>query len=237
MTNNHPTPQPHPDREALIAMLEQAMLSPASGSVVWTEEAIARMKSQVAYLADSILAKIGSPSVPEGEWTVDKLKALVKSPAVTNPLARDIAEAVIGDWCEKGDKRDNRDLIYQGAALALSLSSAPEPPVGDGWTQAALDVLSERKRQIEVEGWTPEHDDEHAAGELALAASCYASIAGRPEDVRVNFPAGRPQGRWPWDPSWFKPKGPREDLIRAGALILAEIERLDRLPPSSAEGK
>jgi len=37
-------------------------------------------------------------------------------------------------------------------------------------TKAALDVLAERRRQIEAEGWTPEHDDEHDAGALALAA-------------------------------------------------------------------
>lgn len=41
-------------------------------------------------------------------------------------------------------------------------------------TKAAADVLAERRRQIETEGWTPEHDDRHNAGEMALAASCYA---------------------------------------------------------------
>lgn len=44
-------------------------------------------------------------------------------------------------------------------------------------TQAALDVLAERRRQIEAEGWTPEHDDEHSNGELSDAAGCYALVA------------------------------------------------------------
>ena len=41
---------------------------------------------------------------------------------------------------------------------------------------------------------------------------------------------GAPFG-WPhtWDASWWKPKDRRRDLVRAGALIIAEIERLDRL--------
>ncbi|HCE9784511.1 TPA: hypothetical protein NH348_003290 [Pseudomonas aeruginosa] len=33
---------------------------------------------------------------------------------------------------------------------------------------------------------------------------------------------------WPWDEEWWKPKSARENLVRAGALVLAEIERLDR---------
>lgn len=34
---------------------------------------------------------------------------------------------------------------------------------------------------------------------------------------------------WPWSREWWKPKNPRRDLVKAGALIVAEIERLDRL--------
>lgn len=36
-------------------------------------------------------------------------------------------------------------------------------------------IAEERKRQIEVEGWTLEHDDEHRCGELSDAAVCYAT--------------------------------------------------------------
>lgn len=87
-------------------------------------------------------------------------------------------------------------------------------------TNAARDVLAERRRQIEAEGWTPEHDDEHGAGEMAAAAACYAlNAAGCGCEVARN---------WPWDGSWWKPTTSRRDLVKAGALILAEIERLDR---------
>ncbi|MDD9726093.1 hypothetical protein PVV74_11560 [Roseovarius sp. SK2] len=81
-------------------------------------------------------------------------------------------------------------------------------------------IAAERKRQIEQEGWTPEHDDTHVAGEMADAAACYARNSVDPEDC--------PKPIWPWSKDWWKPKTPREDLVRAGALIAAEIDRIDR---------
>jgi hypothetical protein len=92
---------------------------------------------------------------------------------------------------------------------------------------AARDVLAERKRQIEAECWTPQHDDEHGNGEMAKAAACYALGSQGWPQRGVNF--------WPWDASWWKPRDHRSNLVKAGALILAEIERLDRAastPPS-----
>jgi hypothetical protein len=85
------------------------------------------------------------------------------------------------------------------------------------------EVMDERIRQMLVEGWTPEHDDEHAEGEMALAASCYARSAANPGHYLARVPR-----RWPWDRLWWKPSGPRRELVKAAALIVAEIERLDR---------
>lgn len=88
-------------------------------------------------------------------------------------------------------------------------------------------ILSERIRQMEVEGWTPEHDEQHADGSLAKAAACYAVA----EELRE---AGRPRlpGFWPmsWDEEWFKPTPDDRirELAKAGALIAAEIDRLLR---------
>lgn len=33
---------------------------------------------------------------------------------------------------------------------------------------------------------------------------------------------------WPWDEQWWKPSTARRDMVKACALGLAEIERLDR---------
>lgn len=83
-------------------------------------------------------------------------------------------------------------------------------------------IAEERARQISAEGWTPEHDDEHARGELAVAGACYAMRAAH-ADTGHN-----PPGPWPWDQSWWKPRDPMRNLVRAGALIAAEIDRLQR---------
>ncbi len=91
-------------------------------------------------------------------------------------------------------------------------------------TKAANDVLAERCRQVEAEGWTPEHDDAHGVGELAIAAACYAGNAAGKWGIAT--------AAWPWAPKWWKPTNARRDLVKAGALILAEIERLDRQPPN-----
>lgn len=100
-------------------------------------------------------------------------------------------------------------------------------------------AIAERRRQIETEGWTPEHDDMHSAGEMAWAAVCYlqnAAVAAKMQGLgfltveqclerATSLPL--PQ-IWPWDPAWWKPSGQRRDLIKACALIIAEIERIDR---------
>ncbi len=86
-------------------------------------------------------------------------------------------------------------------------------------TKATADVLAERSRQVEKEGYEPAHDDEHADGSLAMAAACYADKE-RPQSMCP--------GRWPWSADSWKPKDRRTDLVRAAALLLAEIERMDR---------
>lgn len=86
------------------------------------------------------------------------------------------------------------------------------------------EISAERRRQIEVEGWTPEHDDGHSSEEMARAAASYVlSHAGLIESAFDAWLDG-------WGREWFKPNpvDSRRDLIKAAALILAEVERLDR---------
>lgn len=95
------------------------------------------------------------------------------------------------------------------------------------------EIAAERRRQVEAEGWSTKHDDEHGNGELAAAGAAYAFSAS----TEGRYLAADPLGFWPWDKSWWKPKGARRDLIRAAALIVAEIERIDRadtLTPEAA---
>jgi hypothetical protein len=88
-------------------------------------------------------------------------------------------------------------------------------------------IAQERERQIEKEGWTAEHDADHTEGQLAKAAACYAfdAVALPTIDAkRFIF------DNWPWSRKWWKPTP--DDTIRqltkAGALIAAEIDRLQR---------
>lgn len=95
------------------------------------------------------------------------------------------------------------------------------------------EIADERLRQMQVEGYSSRSDDYHSQGQMAGAAACYAKhtnargwvFKSNPEDYQCE-PAS---GSWPWDEQHWKPKSPREDLVRAAALIVAEIERLDRL--------
>jgi hypothetical protein len=102
-------------------------------------------------------------------------------------------------------------------------------------TSAERDVIAERRRQVEGEGWTAEHDDEHHGGSLADAAACYAAHTALPSRIArtEDYRGGETlvPSIWPssWSPFWWKPKDRRRDLVRAGALIIAEIERHDRL--------
>lgn len=99
-------------------------------------------------------------------------------------------------------------------------------------SSAMKDVLQERERQIDIEGWAPHHDDAHRDGQLAAAAACYASHASKGASAYVNdlasYQAEPAPALWPWDADWWKPTTPRRDLEKAGALTLAEMERIDR---------
>ena len=85
------------------------------------------------------------------------------------------------------------------------------------------DIVQERDRQIVKEQFNAFHDDHHGNGELAQAAACYAE-----NSVDVDGPNNPVPAMWPWHDSWWKPSDRRRDLVKAGALIVAEIERLDR---------
>lgn len=105
-----------------------------------------------------------------------------------------------------------------------------------GLTKAAEDVLTERQRQVEKEGWTPGHDDNHDDGAMAQAAAVYALGAATDKPERSVIDEFGSEGTpyrihslWPWSREWHKPRSRRDDLVKAGALILAEIERLDRM--------
>ena len=117
-----------------------------------------------------------------------------------------------------------RALRWMRSWVSVPLYTCPEAPQGEELTQAARDVLAERARQINAKGWTPERDDAYNPGVLSEAGSIYALHAFDPRRAK-EVPEG-----WPWVDAWWKPsKSPRRNLEKACALILAEIERYDRV--------
>lgn len=97
-------------------------------------------------------------------------------------------------------------------------------------------MLDERRRQIEIEGWSAGHDAEHGDGSLLVVAMFYfrhgagLSLPMRPVSDEWVACKRVPIG-WPWAAEWWKPKTPARDLVRAGALCLAEIDRLRKIEP------
>ncbi len=91
-------------------------------------------------------------------------------------------------------------------------------------------IADERKRQVEVEGWTAEHDAAHKEEELALAAASYALPQYSRDALNRKYAKHHKDApvTWPWLEVWWKPT-PNDrirELVKAGALIAAEIDRL-----------
>lgn len=97
--------------------------------------------------------------------------------------------------------------------------------------RALVDVELERIRQVKKEGRTPEGDDAYQHGELAMAAMAYTQSSLRMAAGPTSYTDDEAVFWWPphWERAWFKRKTQRRDLVRAAALIVAEIERLDRI--------
>lgn len=95
---------------------------------------------------------------------------------------------------------------------------------------AARMVLVERARQRSDEGYDDAHDDKHVKGEISAAAASYAMAAsGQVKFNREAMDDIHPPSQWPWGSEWWKlSNDPKRTLIKAAALLLAEIERLDR---------
>lgn len=100
-------------------------------------------------------------------------------------------------------------------------------------SQAMVDVFNERQRQIETEGYSTAMDDSYKGNELVRASAGYVDhVVGRSWTYNKEMPEVYQNEEvpefWPWDDSFWKPKSPRNDLVRAAALLIAEIERIDR---------
>lgn len=182
------------------------------------------LREALAFYADDANWRQNGPLDPNSaNFTGGPARAALAAAPQPAPVDREELVRLLQIITRNGSLDDGRTLheVIADALLARGLRL----PGDETMTSAARDVLAERQRQINVEGWTPEDDDRYENGDLASAAACYiinVCEGGDPEGE------GRPPFGWPWDAKWWKPTAPRRDLVKAGALILAEIERLDR---------
>ena len=171
-----------------------------------------------------------APSVTQNADFVAAIDGSVKESA--DPLT---VVPIIAGTAQAADvpKPASADVV---PAAASSVSAEPEIPLGEpsapeagleAWSYygtrcpAAVDVLKERVRQVEGEGFGVESDDGYTDYQLPRAAICYAIKA-------AGLPSHRATLYWPFPAPAFKPTERRANLVKAAALLLAEIERLDR---------
>ena len=165
-------------------------------------------------------------SDPEVLATLDELEKTQKG----EKQWREVVDAFCvddADW-HKLTTSNNELISFLSQALCKQVDRIAELEAR-AFNPAILDVIAERQRQQSVEGWTPEHDNAYQNSELADAAACYAIHA---HNQGFSVPA-----HWPWSPDWWKQSGARRDLVKAGALIIAEIERIDRAAGIGVKGE
>jgi hypothetical protein len=175
-----------------------------------------------------------SPGMAPPMWLQEAMQAGIVRVQPGGGFAIDTLEGTMiarpDDWIIRGVKGELypcKPIIF--AATYENGDRAPTP---------LEEIAVERKRQIEEEGFTAERDDGYADRSLASAAACYAMAASQDRFARelVTDKEVSPQNLyivrclWPrgWSWKWWKPTTHRRDLVKAAALIVAEIERLDR---------
>ncbi|MFU6916369.1 hypothetical protein ACM74F_08590 [Pseudomonas aeruginosa] len=163
----------------------------------------------------------------DGGWTVHGIRAHSKQLEEQLKVAQAEVEALRAENLKLSEALDRWPLIRDRLNLRLDYALAKISKLESRWPgkevpQAWHDVQAERRRQNNAEGWTPEHDDLYCAAELPRAAAAYI-LSGANDEA----PAA-----WPFVAKWWKPRDARANYVRAGALILAEIERLDRAAAS-----
>lgn len=148
-------------------------------------------------------------------------------------------ERVIGEDYWGRTSQDESDRIRYVVSKAYHTHEREQRElIKDQRSPGATMIGEERSRQVHAEGYTPEHDAEHDDGELIRAAQAYLVTAYR-QAAFIPQDGVPPQGKnlWPWSDGWKPSEDPIPNLVKAGALIAAEIDRLllVRTPETTTE--
>lgn len=202
--------------EAKLAELERQ--EPVSTEHLPMHIAYARAKREVS---------LGS--CQEDVFRFALIDLLQESPLYAAPVAqaqRSVPEEFIGRLSEFLAQRG-----ATGKALLRELRDMLAAAPGNSVPQAWLDVQAERRRQVEVEGYHGFRDSHYINYELSKAARAYIEVSWHA--LSGGLPCKKPES-WPWM-TGFKWADGRTMLVKACALGLAEIERLDRAASAGKE--
>ena len=122
---------------------------------------------------------------------------------------------------ESTDEQESLQQLQQKLDDALAMNrKLHERLSGVTATTGAYMIAVERERQVKDEGYNAEHDQAHAPMTLAKAAVSY---------ILCNDEKKRKIAKntyWPWEDKYYKPSDMKRNLVRAGALVAAAIDRL-----------
>ena len=123
------------------------------------------------------------------------------------------------------------NLWFKGYESGLS-----RRPPGHIASSVLIEIAAERHQQFDTEGRTSTYfATNHKGRQLARAAACYADhyvgrswLLEKMRDGLLRYQEEQAPDEWPFTPRYWKPRSPRQDLILAAALLLAEIEQFDK---------
>lgn len=236
----------------MTAMTEQQAIRVLRGALEAIENPIVAMQREVPE-GCVLNAHMAVQMADDPEWYKRRAREALAATAAIQPAAApdereliEAAEALVARWYTPKWKDEPHTAVFI-ERLRAALSNSAAPAQADA-RDATLEedgvslIAAERRRQVGREGWSAKHDDEHEDASLAMAAALYASpeplytVQKAPNSVAWTDP-------WPWHdqvqgarggwhkvPAWDKRKThPRlRQLVIAGALIAAEIDRLNR---------
>lgn len=193
------------------------------------------MRARLEHLADIYNAL-------DVEWGKDPFQTIRALNERSYGDISDIADRLEDTLAELGLKPEAEDMEIARTIRSLRrrAEKLPAPQLYDSIPLFGYELVTrERIRQITHERWSAAHDDEHNDHSLAIVAAIYAVAGVEHVSVRreldINAPNRVPAyiDAWPmsWDQEWDKRE--EHDRLRclsiAGALICAEIDRLQRL--------
>ncbi|HBC50079.1 MAG TPA: hypothetical protein DC051_01920 [Stenotrophomonas maltophilia] len=232
--------QPSPGGQDALAALQQdydKLLDSFNRQVEVAEKIAGRVLQQddrIEELEEALAARqpVGEPvAIPEG-WALVDLAEYTVLPQIPTTAMMDagwpIGEQITDRFDVKGAYADliaEHDAKGEGIIHGPSQQPAQAVDLGTG----VKAIAAERERQLQTEGFTRDGDQQYRRGELAKAATAYVQLAAMDLEAgtRNHIAWHGPAAVWPWAPEWWKPVDARRDLVRAGALIAAQIDLID----------